>query len=255
MDYHNQLEQSLVQRVNDLEHTLTINKGIILTLTAAHVSSKDTALIITKLTEETEALHKIIASKAHEQYMIKYFEVVKQVEEYKSKQEEYTTYLNGEIASLKQQLQIKEFSIQYLENKITNFTKALRREAIETKKIGLLLVELNKKEESRMSVHNLIDENEKLNSLLKERNREINCLRNTIDSLSCSSSHHESCKIEESIERDMNILRCKTIEEGEKLMIISRLNNNLKNAFKTSASSLKLSKETRRNSFVSVSPS
>ena len=255
MDYHNQIENTLAQRVHDLEHTLSINKGIILTLTAAKVSNKDTALIITKLTEETDSLHKAIASKAHEEYIIKYFNAVRQIEEYKSKQEEYTTYLNGEIASLKQQLQLKEYSIQYLENKIIHFTKSLRRESIESKKLGLLLNELNKKEESRKSVHNLIDENEKLSSMLKEKMREINCLRNTIDDLSSASSHYEPCKIEE-LERDMNILRCKTIEEGEKMRIICRLNDNIKNAMKTSASSLKLSKETRRNSFViSVCPS
>ena len=168
----------LQERIDNLEKTLSINKGIIITLSNANVNNSEASSIIQKLTLETVQLSKQVAQMSAQA-------INKQTNE--DNYFEYTNCLINQITSLKDQVQAKEYNIQFLQNKINKFTRALRKEAVQSRDTWKLIKNLNKKSDDRKNISNVIDENDELRKKLIEANSEIVHLRNYIDSQNASN--------------------------------------------------------------------
>ena len=178
MQNNSQSMELLKERICNLEDTLSINKGIIITLSNSHISNTGTSSIINKLTAETIKLNKQLA-------VLSKNAINTQIEQ--DKYFEYTRSLINQITSLKEQTLAKEYSIQFLQNSIAKFTKALRKEAVQSRDTWKLIKNLNKQIDDRRSISNVIDENDALRRKLNDANLEIMHLRTYIDSINASN--------------------------------------------------------------------
>eukprot|EP00826_Nyctotherus_ovalis_P034712 TRINITY_DN2912_c0_g3_i1.p1 TRINITY_DN2912_c0_g3~~TRINITY_DN2912_c0_g3_i1.p1 ORF type:complete len:340 (-),score=106.06 TRINITY_DN2912_c0_g3_i1:6-1025(-) len=154
-----------VERMKDLEKSVSINKEIIRELIENSSQEETSKKVLVALNKENAELRQKLQSATEESNSFQSRLLIAEqiIEDYKGKEETYEEHIKDQTDELLDQLNRKEFLIQSYERKLYTILDAVKKYAADTT-IRKILLKLNVKLDKEKRITNVVEENATLAS-------------------------------------------------------------------------------------------
>ncbi len=214
-------KSQLEGRIKDLEKTIRINKEIIAELLNGVQGSPQAKGVLEKMNHENRLLQTQLktASKERDDYRGKLLISEQIISNYKTKEQEQAGEFQEKIRDLLDQLDQKEYVLQYIQLRYNRMEAMLRKYSAKEDEIFILMRDLASEciDEPNSRITNVIEENKSLLLELKEAKTKIKGLESKLASVISASEAKTASSSELFSLRLKSATACKSVKDAKEV--------------------------------------